>query len=127
MNAETENKKSLYVIGNGFDLNLGLQTTYNSYFEENSVNKLKKLIEMKKKFKNDKIYIKNFEFEFTEKGIQNLDYFLKKFDNYIVGYTTEEKGNYIKKFETFLYSKLKNITKEGIEIDLKIYLHHTYC
>lgn len=121
MNAETENKKSLYVIGNGFDLNLGLQTTYNSYFEENSVNKLKKLIEMKKKFKNDKIYIRNFEFEFTEKGIQNLDYFLKKFDNYIVGYTTEEKGNYIKKFETFLYSKLKNITKKEIESDLKIY------
>ena len=77
MNKEKENKKSLYVIGNGFDLNLGLQTTYNSYFEENSVNKLKKLIEMKKKFKNDKIYIKNFGFEFTEKGIQNLDYFLK--------------------------------------------------
>ena len=120
MNKEKENKKSLYVIGNGFDLNLGLQTTYNAYFEENSVNKLKKLIEIEKKFKNDEIYIKSFEFKFTEKGVQDLDYFLKKFDNYTVEHT-EEKGYYIEKFKIFLHNELKNI----ILIILYI-LHFTY-
>ena len=120
MNKEKENKKSLYVIGNGFDLNLGLQTTYNAYFEENSVNKLKKLIEIEKKFKNDEIYIKSFEFKFTEKGVQDLDYFLKKFDNYTVEHT-EEKGYYIEKFKIFLHNELKNIILREIESDLKIH------
>ena len=40
----TENEEVLYIIGNGFDLSLGLKTSYNDFFEYIDVNRMKKMI-----------------------------------------------------------------------------------
>ena len=36
----------LYIIGNGFDLNLGLKTSYNDFFEYIDVNRMRKIVDL---------------------------------------------------------------------------------
>lgn len=53
----TENEEVLYVIGNGFDLNLGLKTSYNDFFEYIDVNRMRKIVDLlRKDRKNIKEY-----------------------------------------------------------------------
>ena len=50
MNAEElENEEVLYIIGNGFDLNLGLKTSYNDFFEYTGILTMRKVVEELKK------------------------------------------------------------------------------
>ena len=58
MNAEElENEEVFYIIGNGFDLNLGLKTSYNDFFEYIDVNRMRKIVDLlRKDRKNIKEY-----------------------------------------------------------------------
>lgn len=42
----TENEEVLYVIGNGFDLSLGLKTSYNDFFEYIDINRMRKIVDL---------------------------------------------------------------------------------
>lgn len=80
-----ENEKVLYVIGNGFDLNLGLKTRYQDFFEyingdklrtacdiilDNSIDESKKLLKKMYKFANV-MSKERFEVYLDEKNIDN--------------------------------------------------------
>lgn len=54
---DTENEDVLYIIGNGFDLSLGLKTSYNDFFEYIDVKRMRKIIDLlRKDRKNIKEY-----------------------------------------------------------------------
>lgn len=54
---DTENEEVLYIIGNGFDLSLGLKTSYNDFFEYIDVNRMRKIVNLlRKDRKNIKKY-----------------------------------------------------------------------
>lgn len=64
-----ENEKVLYVIGNGFDINLGLKTKYKDYFENFGITQMKEILEL---FRENKKNIKEFNQEKLEKFIEDL-------------------------------------------------------
>ena len=69
MNAEElENEEVLYIIGNGFDLNLGLKTSYNDFFEYTGILTMRKVVEELKKNRN----IENYDEDKLNKFIKNL-------------------------------------------------------
>lgn len=64
-----ENEKVLYVIGNGFDINLGLKTKYKDYFENFGITQMKEILEL---FRENEKNIKEFNQEKLEKFIEDL-------------------------------------------------------
>lgn len=69
MNAEElENEEVFYIIGNGFDLNLGLKTSYNDFFEYTGILTMRKVVEELKKNRN----IENYDEDKLNKFIKNL-------------------------------------------------------
>ena len=65
----TENEEVLYIIGNGFDLSLGLKTSYNDFFEYIDVNRMKKIINLLRK---DRENIQNYDNDRLENLLKNL-------------------------------------------------------
>ena len=60
--------KVLYIIGNGFDLNLGLKTSYNDFFKYTGILTMRKVVEELKKNRN----IENYDEAKLNKFIENL-------------------------------------------------------
>jgi hypothetical protein len=60
--------KVLYIIGNGFDLNLGLKTSYNNFFEYTGILTMRKVVEELKKNRN----IENYDEVKLSEFIENL-------------------------------------------------------
>ena len=60
--------KVLYIIGNGFDLNLGLKTSYNNFFEYTGILTMRKVVEELKKNRN----IENYDEVKLSDFIENL-------------------------------------------------------
>ena len=65
-------EKVLYVIGNGFDLNLGLKTSYNDFFEYIDINNMKNIINV---VREDRKNIEKYD-------KQRLEKFSKKLNRY---------------------------------------------
>ena len=60
MNEEKSvNEEVLYVIGNGFDINLGLKTRYKNYFENFGMTQMKEILEL---FRENEKNIDKFNF-----------------------------------------------------------------
>ena len=60
--------KVLYIIGNGFDLNLGLKTSYNDFFKYTGILTMRKVVEELKKNRN----IENYDEVKLNEFIENL-------------------------------------------------------
>ena len=127
---KSENKEVLYVIGNGFDLNLGLKTGYYNFFDERNINQVKDIVNfVRKDEKNIKEYnYERFEtlFNILEKYDSNLknikDSFESKIHNKNLFEILKKK---IKKRneeeEEFLKERILEILHKGIFSNLKIF------
>ena len=94
-------EKVLYVIGNGFDLNLGLKTSYNDFFEYIDINNMKNIINVvREDIKNIEKYDK-----------QRLEKFSKKLNRY--HYKLEE-NSFLLKLEKSIDEKNQEQIKENI-------------
>ena len=71
---KSENKEVLYVIGNGFDLNLGLKTGYYNFFDERNINQVKDIVNFVRK---DEKNIKEYNYE----RFETLFNILEKYDS----------------------------------------------
>ena len=88
------NEEVLYVIGNGFDLNLGLKTSYNYFFEYIDINNMKNIINV---VREDR---KNIE-KYDKKRLEYFSEKLKKYD-----YELKE-NNFLSKLEKSINEKNK--------------------
>lgn len=80
MNEEKSvNEEVLYVIGNGFDINLGLKTRYKNYFENFGMTQMKEILEL---FRENEKNIDKFNQEKFEKFIKILKQYNINFDKY---------------------------------------------
>lgn len=80
MNEEKSvNEEVLYVIGNGFDINLGLKTRYKNYFENFGITQMKEILEL---FRENEKNIDKFNQEKFEKFIKILKQYNINFDKY---------------------------------------------
>lgn len=123
-----EKIKSLYIIGNGFDLNLGLKTGYYNFFDEQNINQVKDIINfVRKDEKNVKEYnYERFEtlFSILEKYDPNLkntkNEFLYNNDNLfkILKKKIKERNE---KEEEFLNERILNILHKKIFSNLKTF------
>ncbi|WP_018450072.1 hypothetical protein [Leptotrichia shahii] len=94
-------EKVLYVIGNGFDLNLGLKTSYNDFFEYIDINNMKNIINV---VREDR---KNIE-KYDKKRLEYFSEKLKKYD-----YELKE-NNFLLKLEESINEKNQKQIKENI-------------
>jgi hypothetical protein len=97
----TGTDKVLYVIGNGFDLNLGLKTSYNDFFEYIDINNMKNIINV---VREDR---KNIE-KYDKKRLEYFSEKLKKYD-----YELKE-NNFLLKLEKSINEKNQKQIKENI-------------
>ena len=95
------NEEVLYVIGNGFDLNLGLKTSYNYFFEYIDINNMKNIINV---VREDR---KNIE-KYDKKRLEYFSEKLKKYD-----YELKE-NNFLSKLEKSINEKNQKQIKENI-------------
>lgn len=94
-------EKVLYVIGNGFDLNLGLKTSYNDFFEYIDINNMKNIINV---VREDRKNIEKYD-------KQRLEKFSKKLNRY--HYKLEE-NSFLLKLEKSIDEKNQEQIKENI-------------
>ena len=94
-------EKVLYVIGNGFDLNLGLKTSYNDFFEYIDINNMKNIINV---VREDRKNIEKYD-------KQRLEKFSKKLNRY--HYKLEE-NSFLLKLEKSIDEKNQEQMKENI-------------
>ena len=94
-------EKVLYVIGNGFDLNLGLKTSYNDFFEYIDINNMKNIINV---VREDRKNIEKYD-------KQRLEKFSKKLNRY--NYKLEE-NSFLLKLEKSIDEKNQEQMKENI-------------
>ena len=127
---KSENKEVLYVIGNGFDLNLGLKTGYYNFFDERNINQVKDIVNfVRKDEKNIKEYnYERFEtlFNILEKYDSNLKNTKDSFESEIHNKNLFEiLKKKIKKRneeeEEFLKERILEILHKGIFSNLKIF------
>ena len=127
---KSENKEVLYVIGNGFDLNLGLKTGYYNFFDERNINQVKDIVNfVRKDEKNIKEYnYERFEtlFNILEKYDSNLKNIKDSFESEIHNKNLFEiLKKKIKKRneeeEEFLKERILEILHKGIFSNLKIF------
>lgn len=80
MNEEKSvNEEVLYVIGNGFDINLGLKTRYKNYFENFGITQMKEIFEL---FRENEENIKEFNQKKFEEFIEILEKYNISYDDY---------------------------------------------
>lgn len=80
MNEEKSvNEEVLYVIGNGFDINLGLKTRYKNYFENFRMTQMREILEL---FRENEKNIDKFNQEKFENFIKILEQYNIEFDEY---------------------------------------------
>lgn len=80
MNEEKSvNEEVLYVIGNGFDINLGLKTRYKNYFENFGITQMKEIFEL---FHENEENIKEFNQKKFEEFIEILEKYNISYDDY---------------------------------------------
>jgi hypothetical protein len=80
MNEEKSvNEEVLYVIGNGFDINLGLKTRYENYFENFGITQMKEILEL---FRENEENIKEFNQKKFEEFIEILEKYNISYDDY---------------------------------------------
>lgn len=80
MNEEKSvNEEVLYVIGNGFDINLGLKTRYKNYFENFGITQMKEILEL---FRENEENIKEFNQKKFEEFIEILEKYNISYDDY---------------------------------------------
>ena len=120
----------MYVIGNGFDLNLGLKTGYYNFFDERNINQVKDIVNfVRKDEKNIKEYnYERFEtlFNILEKYDSNLKNIKDSFESEIHNKNLFEiLKKKIKKRneeeEEFLKERILKILHKGIFSNLKIF------
>ena len=100
------NEEVLYVIGNGFDINLGLKTRYNNYFENFGIERMKEVLNLLRKDRNN---IKNYSSE----RLKNLQDTLK---NYNIDISLETIFN---EFNEFLESLMNNDKEAEVKSKVK--------
>ena len=108
----TENEEVLYIIGNGFDLSLGLKTSYNDFFEYIDVNRMKKIINLLRK---DRENIQNYDNDRLENLLKNLKKYNLKIESkndYEIDYITSIKRNIEKKSFKELKKNIYSLHKE---------------
>lgn len=108
----TENEEVLYIIGNGFDLSLGLKTSYNDFFEYIDVNRMKKIINLLRK---DRENIQNYDNDRLENLLKNLKKYNLKMESkndYEIDYITSIKRNIEKKSFKELKKNIYSLHKE---------------
>ena len=96
-----ETKKVLYILGNGFDLNLGLKTSYNDFFEYLNINNMRSIINLVRKDR------KNIE-KYDEKRLEDLNEGLKKYDYEL------EKNDFFLKLKKFIEKREQLKIKDGV-------------
>ena len=112
---KSENEEVLYVIGNGFDINLGLKTRYKNYFENFGITQMKEILEL---FRENEENIKEFNQEKLEKFIENLkryninfyvyDNFKKNLEESVRKNDKREIKTNIDTFHKSIFTKLKD-------------------
>jgi|GEM_PF-5065242 hypothetical protein len=106
--------KVLYIIGNGFDLNLGLKTSYNDFFKYTGILTMRKVVEELKKNRN----IENYDEAKLNKFIENLkkhnilidenDVYLLKLKKNIKMQDTEKIRDSMYSFQRKIFITLKS-------------------